>query len=98
MHSLPTEFPDYGLTPEQRHEAVHGHYYEWPGMDGERGEIWAYTPRLSYRAGETVVLHVSSTTSTFRLEVVRDGAAEASMLTLEGQGARWQRLRLAAVA
>lgn len=20
-----------------------GHYYEWPGMDGARGEIWAYT-------------------------------------------------------
>ena len=58
---LPTEFPDFGLTPEQRREAVHGHYYEYPGMDGAKGEIWAYTPRFSYRAGETVALHVSST-------------------------------------
>jgi hypothetical protein len=87
---LPTEFPDFGLTPEQRREAVHGHYYEYAGMDGARGEIWAYTPRFSYRVGETVELHVSSTASSFRLDVVRDGAAETLMLTLEGKGARWQ--------
>ena len=43
MHRLPTAFPDFGLTPEQRREAVFGHYYEYPGMDGERGEIWCYT-------------------------------------------------------
>ena len=61
MHPLPTAFPDFGLTPEQRHEAVFGHYYEYPGMDGERGEIWCYTPPLAYRSGETVTLHVSST-------------------------------------
>ena len=48
-----TEFPDFGLTPEQRRVAVLGHYYEYPGMDGERGEIWCYTDRFAYRAGET---------------------------------------------
>jgi hypothetical protein len=90
MQQLRTEFPDFGLTPEQRHEAVFGHYYEWPGMDGEHGEIWAYTPRSSYRAGETVVLHVSSTASAFQLDVVRDGGAETVMLTISGRGARWQ--------
>ena len=37
---MPNEFPDFGLTPEERREAVFGHYYEWPGMDGEHGEIW----------------------------------------------------------
>ena len=46
MHRLPTAFPDFGLTPEQRREAVFGHYYEYPGMDGERGEIWCYTAAL----------------------------------------------------
>ncbi|TIP35540.1 MAG: hypothetical protein E5X69_24745, partial [Mesorhizobium sp.] len=61
MTQLPTEFPDFGLTPEQRREAVRGHYYEWPGMDGERGEIWCYSDRLSYRPGEPVTLFVSST-------------------------------------
>ena len=68
MQLLPTEFPDFGLTPEQRREAVFGHYYEYPGMDGERGEIWCYAPRFAYRNGETVTLHVSSTAGTFRLE------------------------------
>jgi hypothetical protein len=90
MHRLPIEFPDYGLTPEQRREAVFGHYYEYPGMDGAKGEIWAYTPRFAYRAGQTVPLHVSATAGAFRIEVVRDGAAETPMLSLEGQGARWQ--------
>ena len=90
MQLLPTEFPDFGLTPEQRHEAVFGHYYEYPGMDGERGEIWCYTPRFAYRDGETVTLHVSSTAATFRLDVVRDGAAETPVLTIDNQTARWQ--------
>ena len=71
-----TEFPDFGLTPEQRRFAVRGHYYEYPGMDGERGEIWCYTDRFSYRAGETVALHVSSTAASFRVEIVRDGGVE----------------------
>src|SRR5215207_9112008 len=53
MTKLPTEFPDFGLTPRQRRQAVRGHYWEWPGMDGERGEIWCYSDRFSYRRGET---------------------------------------------
>lgn len=87
---MPSEYPDFGLTPEQRHEAVFGHYYEWPGMDGEHGEIWAYTPRFAYCAGETVTLHVSSTARVFQLDVVRDGAAETVMLTLSVTDGRWQ--------
>ena len=56
-----TEFPDFGLTPEQRRLAVRSTYYEWPGMDGERGEIWCYSDRFSYRPGDIVSLKVSST-------------------------------------
>src|SRR5690606_11848218 len=44
-------FVDHGLTPEQMREAVRGHYYEYPGMDGEKGEIWCYTRRYAYPAG-----------------------------------------------
>ena len=33
------DFPDFGLTPDERREAVRGHYYEWAGMDVARGEI-----------------------------------------------------------
>lgn len=84
------EFPDFGLTPEQRREAVLGHYYEYPGMDGDRGEIWCYTDAYSYQAGATVRLHVSSTASSYRLEIIRDGAAETSVLRRENLAARWQ--------
>ena len=88
MTHPPTEFPDFGLTPEQRRQAVRGHYYEWPGMDGERGEIWCYTDRFSYRAGETVTLHVSSTAPAFGMEIVRDGGSETKVFEKSGIAAR----------
>jgi len=87
---LPTEFPDFGLTPEQRREAVRGHYYEWPGMDGERGEIWCYSDRFSYRPGETVTLHVSATAPQYGIAVFRDGGVEAKVFEKTGLSARWQ--------
>ena len=91
MHPLPTAFPDFGLTPEQRHEAVFGHYYEYPGMDGERGEIWCYTPRFSYRRGETVTLHVSSTATSFRRrDRPRRRRGDAGADASSNQTARWQ--------
>ncbi|HEV7369700.1 N,N-dimethylformamidase beta subunit family domain-containing protein [Arenibaculum sp.] len=83
-------FPDFGLSADERREAVLGHYYERPGMDGERGEIWCYTDRISYAPGETVTLHVSSTAPRYALEVVRDGRTEAVVLREEGLAARWQ--------
>lgn len=85
-----TEFPDFGLTPEQRRFAVRGHYYEYPGMDGERGEIWCYTDRFSYRTGETVALLVSSTAKTFVFEIIRDGGDETPVFRKTGLAARWQ--------
>ncbi|TIT89171.1 MAG: hypothetical protein E5W55_25015, partial [Mesorhizobium sp.] len=90
MTQLPTEFPDFGLTPEQRREAVRGHYYEWPGMDGSSGEIWCYSGRFSYRPGETVVLHVSSTAPQFGIVVVRDGGSETKVFEKTGLSACWQ--------
>lgn len=83
-------FPDFGLTPEQRREAVLGHYYEYPGMDGERGEIWCYTDAYAYRPGATVRLQVSSTAPRFTIEIVRDGATETPVFRREGLDARWQ--------
>ncbi|TIX79007.1 MAG: hypothetical protein E5V21_15240, partial [Mesorhizobium sp.] len=90
MTKLPTEFPDFGLTPHQRRQAVRGHYWEWPGMDGERGEIWCYSDRFSYRRDETVMLHVSSTASSFSISIVRDGGTETKMFEKAGIAARWQ--------
>ncbi|MIL09967.1 hypothetical protein BZU93_29350, partial [Salmonella enterica subsp. enterica] len=90
MMTLGTDFPDFGLTPEQRREAVLGHYYEYPGMDGERGEIWCYSDKMSYRPGETVQLQVSSTAPVFDLRIVRDGATETPVFEARGLAARWQ--------
>lgn len=90
MQRLSHEFPDFGLTREQRREAVRGHYYEYPGMDGGKGEIWCYTDRMSYAAGDTVYLQVSATASHFNLEIIRDGAEERSMLRHENLACSWQ--------
>jgi hypothetical protein len=85
-----TKFPDFGLTPEERRFAVRGHYYEYPGMDGERGEIWCYTDRFSYRPGEVARLHVSATAKTFSIRIERDGATETKVVEKHGIASRWQ--------
>lgn len=90
MKTTSNQFPDFGLTPEQRREAVLGHYYEYPGMDGERGEIWCYTDAYAYPPAATVRLQVSSTAALFELEIVRDGAAETPVMKRQGIAARWQ--------
>ncbi|MBN9249837.1 MAG: hypothetical protein J0I86_04530, partial [Mesorhizobium sp.] len=58
-------------------------------MDGERGEIWCYSDRFSYRNGETVALFVSSTAPQFSLEIVRDGGDEAAVFKAGKIAARW---------
>lgn len=83
-------FPDFGLSVEQRREAVRGHYYEYPGMDGARGEIWCYTRSWSYEPGAKVDLHISSTASFCRLEIIRNGGGETSVYGAEGITTRWQ--------
>jgi hypothetical protein len=85
-----TDFPDFGLTPEQRHEAVFGHRYEHPGMDGAQGELWCYTDALAYPPGAPVRLQVSSTAPRYELSILRDGASAAPVLTRTVAGARWQ--------
>lgn len=85
-----TAFPDFGLTPAERHEAVFGHRYERPGTGGERGEIWCYTDSIAYPPGATARLYVSSSAPGYLLEIMRDGAAVLPVLRREVRGARWQ--------
>lgn len=47
---------------------------EFPGKPGDGPQVYCYTNKYSYAHGETVQLHASSTTRTFDVEVVRDGA------------------------
>lgn len=83
-------YPDFGLTPEQRVAAVRTHYYEVPGMDGPRGEIWCYSDAFSYDPGDKVTLFVSSTAPRFDLDIVRDGGAETGVMARRALAARWQ--------
>jgi hypothetical protein len=87
---MPDQFPDFGLTPEKRREAVLGHYYEYPGMDGQRGEIWCYTDAYAYLPGATARLQVSSSAPHFTIEIIRDGATETPVFRREGLSAHWQ--------
>ena len=83
-------FPEFGLTPAERHAAVFGHRYEYAGMHGARGEIWCYTDALAYPPGAMVRLCVSSTAQAYRLTVARDGASLQPVLEREIRDARWQ--------
>jgi hypothetical protein len=83
-------FPDFGLTPAERHAAVFGHRYEYAGMHGARGEIWCYTDALAYPPGAMVRLCVSSTARAYRLTVARDGASMQPVLERQVHDARWQ--------
>jgi len=83
-------YPDFGLTPAERHEAVFGHRYEYPGMAGEHGEIWCYTDALAYPPGAIARLCVSSTVPRYRLVIMRDGASPLPVLEREVPDASWQ--------
>ncbi|ESX58093.1 hypothetical protein X759_36580 [Mesorhizobium sp. LSHC420B00] len=90
MAKLPSDFPDFGLTPEERRFAERHHFYEWAGMDGARGEIWCYSEKCSYRPGETVRLQVSSTAPHFTIAIIRDGGTQTEILEQSGIAAHWQ--------
>lgn len=84
------KFPDFGLTEAQRREAVLGHYYEYPGMDGARGEIWCYSDQFSYFPGDEVKLFISSTAASCDVEMVRDGGTETRVATFRAIPTTWQ--------
>ena len=86
---MSADYPDFGLSVAQRREAVFAHRYEFPGMDGERGEIWCYSDAFAYAAGSAVRLQISSSVARAEIEVARDGAAAAVVLKRALSGLRW---------
>jgi hypothetical protein len=62
-----------GPGPAAHNDSRHDWAYEKPLNDPAIAEIWCYTPRISYRAGEVIDLHVHSTRPVFEIEVTRDG-------------------------
>ncbi|MEX2648379.1 MAG: N,N-dimethylformamidase beta subunit family domain-containing protein [Alphaproteobacteria bacterium] len=61
-------------------------FYEAPSEDPAELEAWCYTDRPSYAPGDEVRFHVSTTASTFDLDIARDGARPQTV-------ARWSGLR-----
>ncbi len=57
---------------------------EFPGWRGGAPEIWAYTERMSYTAGERVDLRVHTTGRTFAVRVDRDGYPAKTVLQKDG--------------
>ncbi len=52
--------------------AVHSNYYEAPPPDPVGDELWCYSDRLCYSPGESVAFHVSTTASSYSIEIARD--------------------------
>ena len=90
VHTATTDYPDFGLTADERRAAVFGHRYEHPGMSNGLGEIWGYTDALAYPPGATARLHVSSTNPSCEVSIVRDGANASPVLTRRLTNIRWQ--------
>ena len=84
------DYPDFGLAPAQRRDAVFAHRYEKPGTDASRGEIWCYTDRLAYASGSVVRLQISSSFTRAEIEISRDGADLQVVLKRTLVGLRWQ--------
>lgn len=59
--------------PRGGDDPVMGHYFEAAADDPSVPQVWCYTDRFSYRPGDTVTLHVSTTAASYDLKVVRDG-------------------------
>ncbi|HBB75229.1 MAG TPA: hypothetical protein DC048_12370, partial [Planctomycetaceae bacterium] len=62
-----------GAGPAPHNDSRHGWAYEKPLNDPAIAEIWCYTPRYGYRAGETIDFHVHSTRAVFEIEIYREG-------------------------
>ena len=81
-----SEGPGPATNPRTRAKARHilDNYFIGPARDDDVLEIWGYTPRMSYRPGEEVALHVSTTAPNWDLEVGRDGLDYAPVLRETG--------------
>ncbi len=67
--------------------------YEHPLEDSRYPEVWFYTDRLSYRPGDIVRFHISSSAKSFRLQIVRDGARPLVVEQAENLNAPLTRLQ-----
>jgi hypothetical protein len=62
-----------GPGPAAHNDSRHDWSYEKPLNDPTIAEIWCYTQRNSYCAGDLIAFHVHSTRPEFELEISREG-------------------------
>ena len=62
-----------GPGPAAHSDSRHGWEYEKPLNNPEIAEVWCYTPRYSYIAGETIDFHMHSTRAHAEIDIYRDG-------------------------
>ena len=62
-----------GPGPAAHSDTRHDWGYEKSLNNPEIAEVWCYTPRYSYRAGETIDFHMHSTRAKAEIEIYRDG-------------------------
>ena len=61
------------LHRRQGFDATLPHFYEGPSNDLDYLEIWCYTDKLSYKAGDDVCFHLNTTAIEIALYIYRDG-------------------------
>ena len=62
-----------GPGPAAHSDTRHDWGYEKALNNPEIAEVWCYTPRYSYKAGETIDFHMHSTRANAEIEIYRDG-------------------------
>ena len=77
-----------GAGPAAHSDSRHDWPYEKSLNDPAVAEIWTYTPRISYRAGETIDFHVHSTRPVFELEITREGPSPERVFAQGGIAAQ----------
>ncbi len=73
-----------GPGPAAHNDSRHDWPYEKPLNNPAIAEIWCYTPRISYRAGEVIDFHVHSTRAAFEIEITRDGPTQERVFFQSG--------------
>jgi hypothetical protein len=71
------------IARPQGFDATNINFHEAPCPDGSLPEVWCYPGRASFRAGETLTLHLSSTVRRVQLRIVRDGGRPQLLHTAE---------------
>lgn len=70
--------------------AVHGNYAERAFSEPpSEPRIWAYTDRLSYRAGEQIAVSVNTNALCFDVTINRDGAKAETVFSAKGLTGTW---------